>query len=269
MPMVLIVLALAAAVASYFALQEGKGVNPYGVGLELLSRAEYAQAIVEFEKLQPGDRLYADAQEKRTEALELQEAKKTLASTRLGTLLYNIIIAQEKHYVRRGGEGHFHVDYVPNTRYLLKRCRDFLKTYSDDARATEIKGIVRRYEHIVSLDDPPTEADLRVELKIRMLGKSPNYMLAVELIDEFAALSPDNAAVVRELRDEVQAHTARYWLDLKDELERTNALTPGQENWQKIANQCALYFARLEGVPGLTPVAEAQLLLDKATRGGG
>jgi hypothetical protein len=261
------VLTIALGIAGYFAMQEGEGPNPYSIGLDHMSNGRFELAIAQFELVPAGNKLYSQAQEKLASAREQLVAQKKMVDTKAANLLYQYVLSMEKNYVDRGGKGHFDADYVPNTRYMLKRAQEFMDRFPDDEHAAEIKNLMWRYEDVASLDTPPTEADVRAELRQRLISTNPNLIASVKVIDEFAAANPDKAETVRELRDEVQAANLRFWEGQRAKIEKH--LTPGEENWQSIANLTGTYLKKVEGVPGVTEVAEARQLYERAIRGGG
>ena len=122
-----------------------------------------------------------------------------------------------------------------------------------------------RYEDVASLDNPPTEADTRAEINLRLIMQNPNYKDSMLAVDEFATAWPDQAAVANELRSEIEAHSREYWRLMRADLQQY--MQPGEENWQRVANDLATYLKKVEAADGLVASLEAKELYKKATDG--
>ena len=262
---IIVVVAAVAGVGSWFAMQEGSGPSPYSYGIDLLANGQFEEAIAQFDQVEEGSRLYAQAQEQRGFAVGRRDALATQASTRKSENTYQIIIALEKSYVSRGGKGHLDPSYKPNTRYMLKRCAQFLRDYPDSSHVAEVDGIMYRYSEVASLDEPPTEADTRAEMTFRLIMQNPNYKDSLLAVDEFATAWPDQVDAAREMRNEIETHSREYWKIVRADIQKY--LEPGQENWQHVANECATYLKKIEEAGGLVPAAEAKELHQRATNG--
>jgi len=253
------------AVGAWFAMQEGSGPGPYTAGLDFLAQGQYEEAIAEFDKVGPEDRLYAQAMEQRASAEERRAAGLAVVATQKSENTYQIIIAIEKHQVDRDGQGHFDPNYAPHTRYMLKRCAQFKKEFPNSSHIEEIDAIMWRYEDVASLDTPPTEADTRAEINLRLIMQNPNYKDSMLAVDEFATAWPDQVVVAKELRNEIEAHSREYWRLMRADLQQY--LQPGQENWRQVANDLATYLKKIEEADGLVASIEARELYKKATDG--
>lgn len=250
-----------AAVGAWYGMQGGSGASPYSFGIDLMAAARFDEAIAEFDKVEPGNRLYAQAQEQRAAAILQRDSFAAKQATEKSENTYQVILALEKR-VTRGGKGHLEPDYVPKTRYLLKRCAQFKRDFPESGHMDEVDAIAWRFSEVASLDDPPTEADVRAELAVRLIMQNPNYKDSLLAVDEFANAWPDQVEAAREMRNEIEAHSREYWVGLRGELQKY--LEPGQENWQHVANKCATYIKKIEEAPPLVPAAEARELQQRA-----
>lgn len=262
---VVVALAVAAAIAVLaFVLSdgsEGKLALQQAIGHK--TTAEYDEAIKLLLTVPEDSKLYSTAQEELSDVRELKAADITRRLELKAGGLYDNIKSVEKNWVVAPGANA--TTYAPNTRYMLKRCAEFLDKYPQDPRAKEIGLFAFRYANVASLDKPPTEADVEAELKFRFVGH--DFRLSALAIEEFAGLPGSRSDAVRRLRDKVQVASLDYWMRLKAELEARGSLSKGKENWQQVANTCQRYLDAIEDVPGVTPAVDAKILFERALEG--
>ncbi len=259
------VVAVLIVLGGYFALKKGDPPSPYSIGLDLMQAGEFDAAIAEFDKVGKDSPLYSQALEKRAEVISRKVNLDRAVNFKSAENLYSLIASVEKNYVSRGGKGHLEPNYAPNTRYLLKRCKEFKDRYPASDHVSEIETIEFRYSDIASLSKPPTEADTRAEMNLRLISQNPGYKGAMAAVEEFSLAWPDQVEAAREMRNEIVEYSINDWKQIRAQLE--SSMTPGSENWQRVANKTSTYISKLEEVPGLEPVAEARALYKKATDG--
>jgi hypothetical protein len=245
---------------------EDMGRVAFNRGQTAISDMEWAVAVEAFESIPPESTFHALAQEKLAEAIGQRDAEEALAKSKGSDNLYLLIKSVEKNYVLpEAPSGSY---YQPYARYLLKRCKDFVERFPDDARSQELRQYDFKYAKVASLTEPPTEADVDAELQFRCMMPAPNYKLAAEAVAEFQALNPQNTDAVRRLRDRMQDSSQEYWKNIHGKLVNGGDLEPGKENWQRVANQTFRYLDAVDGVAGILPAADARALYNKATNGG-
>jgi len=263
-PVVVVFVVTVAIAGLAFVLSGGsEGKLALQQAIEHKTRAEYDEAIKLLLTVPEDSKLYGMAQTELTDVRELQAADITRRLELKAGGLYDNIKSVEKNWVVAPGANA--TTYAPNTRYMLKRCAEFLDKYPNDSRAKEIGLYAFRYAKVASLDKPPSEADVEAELKFRFVGHG--YRLSVLAIEEFAGLPSSNPDAVRRLRDKVQVASLDYWMNLKAQLEARGSLSKGNENWQQVANTCKRYLDAIEGVPGVTPAVNAKILYERALEG--
>ncbi len=260
---ILVAVVVLGGAGAWWGSQAGDGPSGYSIGLDLMQQSRWEEAIASFDSVPPDSRLYADAQAMRKQAQDEMAAGDRRASMARANNLYEIIKRVQKSFVDRDGQGHFDPNYVPNTRYLLKRCKEFREDFPDDKHVSEIRQIEQRYKNIASLSEPPTEADVRAELNFRMILANPNYIDSMKAIDEFALAWPDKVEAAQELRNEVRSHSLEYWKAVKGEV--APMLEGGR--LEAAANKLATYLEKMDETPGLDPVAEAREMYAKALGG--
>lgn len=259
-------------VGAFFFFQESEA-DPFALGIEAMQRDDLTGAVALFEQVQPGTNNYSSAQEELAKAKERLAARKAFDDEGERRSLHNYITYIEDKYVHRDGEGYKHPKYASNTRYMLKRCQEFLDRFPDDnperKRITEIREIMNRYREVASLSTPPTEADVLAELDLRNFGQVRDFGAMVAAVDDYAARNPDRADAIDSLRQDVQRRHIEFWNTTRDELVRQYDLDGPEPRWQQIANMVATYLSCVEDVPGLSPTAESLELLKRAEAGGG
>jgi hypothetical protein len=258
-----VVVAAAIAVGAVMLSGGSEGRDALQAAIHHKTVAEYDEAIAQLLTVPKESSLYKTAQTELADVRARQAADLTRISENKARGLYENIKAVEEHYVVAPGANA--TNYAANTRYMLKRCAEFLNKFPGDFRAKEIGLYAFKYGKVASLDEPPTEDDVSAELNFRFVGHS--YELCVLAIEEFAGLPGTDPDAVRRLRDKVQSASLEYWKTLRYQLESGGKLTKGEENWQQVANMCKRYLDSIEGVPGVTPAVDAKLLYERALEG--
>ncbi len=144
-------------------------------------------------------------QEKLVEARKLVQAKKDNKTAKSGTVLYNWIQQVKDQYL----DDNTDPAYAPTTRFLLKRAREFETLYPDHPKYEEVRKLHSYYRNVASIDNPPTEDDVRAELRFRRF--SNDFHLGFDAIDEFARLSDPPTEVLDALRAEFRSQAMEDW----------------------------------------------------------
>jgi len=266
--LITVVVVVVAGVIAYFASRPGEPTGTFALGLDHIRAGRLSDAQAAFEAVLSTDEMYEEAQVRLADVRQQLAAQEAQRELRHASEAFEVIKSVQKSYVDRDGKGYMDPDYVPNTRYVLKRCKEYLERWPTAANVAEVKQIQARYANVTSLDTPPTEADVRAEWKFRLLGKNPNMRKVMEAIDDFATRVPDKADVAAELRAELQAFNVQQWGMVLEDLRKRGKLEPGAEEWQDVAAEILQYHELLEGVPGLTPPPASVELLKRAQAGG-
>jgi hypothetical protein len=248
------------AVALFFWLRpdELDPVAVYQEALDVKQRGELEAAIGLLETIPADHRLYADAQQEIALTREEMTADEAREETRMADNLYGVLIALRKDHV--DGPGPAAPYYSPNCRYMLKRTAEFIERYPDDPRAVELRGWFPYYAKVASLDKPPTEEDVRTELRFRI--SLNQFSDALQAVEEFAATGPEAAPVVEELEARLVEEALAEWERTRTDLEEDGSLTPGQENWLRVRYRVQRYLDNVAGLAGVSDAAEA--LRDRA-----
>ncbi|MFT7462231.1 MAG: hypothetical protein ACI9EF_000569 [Pseudohongiellaceae bacterium] len=260
---VVVVLAALVAAAGYFLSGDSVGVRELQQAIEAKTVREFDRAITLLESIPESSTVYKAAQDELIDILARKSADDDRDQAKKAARLYDNIKVVEKSYVK--GPGPESPNYATNARYLLKRCVDFVTLYPNDPRAAELGQYGFIYANVASLNTPPTEGDVDAELRFRFVGHA--FALSASAIDEYASTAGADPDAVRRLRDRVQSASLDYWKTLKSQLGSEGALTPGEEDWQRIANSCRRYLDSIEGVPGVTPAIDAKTLYARAQEG--
>ena len=254
--------------AAAFFMNQDADVDYYALGVDAKIAGNYQQAIDYLTQVPADSRQYTVAQEELAVALERLATENAAGDEKAQRDLHKLVMSLHDKHVYREGEGYKHPNYVPNTRYMLKRAQEFLDRFPDAAQASELRQLMLSYREVASLDKAPTEADVLVELDLRGFGRTPDFAAMVAAVDEYAAASPDKADTIGSLRADLQRRATEYWVATREYLVDQYSLESDDPPWQKIANKIATYMACLEAAPGLTPTAEAVELLRRAEAGG-
>jgi DNA-directed RNA polymerase subunit RPC12/RpoP len=230
-------------VVAWFALGPG-GPDPVKLiqdGSDLAKNGKYAEAIAKFEQVPRSSGLYGQAQERLKEARGQQGAIESTNALHDADELAQKIETVRKDWVEKPGTAA--PRYAAHTRYMLKLAREFTERFPNDPRVADMRALAVYYRNVASLERPPGDLDVRVEIEWR--AESRQYMVAAAVIDEYAA-SPDADSVqVIKLRDYLREMAEKDWKNIKALLERTLAFEPGNENWKQIRSRTASYLAAI------------------------
>jgi hypothetical protein len=251
-----VLVVIAGGVAAWFMSGTDHGAT-FRHGIEAMSRGDLDTAIACFQSVPVGHNMYSRAQEKIAEARELKASDEVRLDTKKAENLWGVIEQLRKAYV--DGLGNRHPEYAPNCRYMLKRAQEFIDTFPDDPRVAEARGLFSYYRDVASLDKPPTEADVRAEVRMRTL--TYNFSAGLAVIDEYAEQS-GQTDVAEEMRAQLREDALAHWQQMKQQLEQRGVFEPGSENWLRAENTANEFLDSVEGLSGVS--ADAIALRDRA-----
>lgn len=214
------VIILAVVVGAVIVALQYMGGPDYGKMLrdadDMLTENRAADAVALLEQIPVDDTSFSQkVQEKLVQAKQLVEAKEDRTTERLGTNIYGVIQTLDK---RIKDMGNTHPDYAPTTRYLLKRAREFEQDFPEHEKVEEVRGMHGYYRNVASLDNPPTEADVRIEINYRAFAN--RFDQALDAVDEFARDGGGSAELVDALRGEVRTRAYTDWAADKEQAQQ-------------------------------------------------